>query len=97
MRLWICEEVQDGVIELFGERWQILSGFSGCGGSGGYGGSERMEGLQSCLGDGRLAEQLVQQCGGIWILLLEQQSGGGVAVPGIGVFEQSDEFGGGGL
>jgi len=30
-------------------------------------------------------------------LLLEQQSGGGVAVPRIGVFEEFDEFGGGGL
>ena len=52
MRVWIREEVQDGVIELFGERWRVLSDFSGCGGCGGCGGSERIEGLQACLGDG---------------------------------------------
>jgi hypothetical protein len=39
----------------------------------------------------------VLRCGGVGILLLEQQSGGGVAVPGIGVFEEFDEFGGGAL
>ena len=52
MRVLVIEEEQGGVIELFGERWRVLSGFSGCGGCGGCGGSERIEGLQACLGDG---------------------------------------------